>query len=61
MVSGNKKVKWIFCPICGRKTKLKVQENTVLLNFLLFCPWCKKECLINLVDFKIKLFQEIHG
>jgi len=33
---------WISCPICKGKTRVKVFEDTVLLKFPLYCPWCKK-------------------
>ena len=36
---------WIRCPTCNNKTRTKVYEDTVLLNFPLFCPKCKKERL----------------
>lgn len=51
--------RWLFCPCCNRKVKVKVRADTVLLNFLLFCPWCKKQFLINLEYFEIKTVQEI--
>ena len=28
--------KWVLCPVCGNKTRIKIRENTVLLNFPLF-------------------------
>lgn len=28
--------KWVLCPVCGNKTRIKIRENTVLLNFLHF-------------------------
>ena len=40
---------WIRCPTCNSKTRTKVYEDTVLLNFPLFCPKCKKEYVINVV------------
>ena len=30
--------KWILCPICGSKTRLKIRADTELKNFPLFCP-----------------------
>lgn len=51
--------KWVLCPYCGKKTKIKVQADTILQNFLLFCPWCKKEFLIDLKRFEIILVQEV--
>lgn len=44
---------WIPCPICSNKTRTKVYENTVMINFPLFCPKCKKETLINVVKLKM--------
>ena len=35
--------KWICCPQCGSKTRVKVYEETVLIKFPLYCPKCKKE------------------
>ena len=42
-----KKAEWILCPACQNKTRIKVHQDTVLLNFPLFCPKCKHETLIN--------------
>ena len=41
---------WIRCPICGGKTRTKVYADTVLVNFPLFCPKCKKEIKIDVVE-----------
>ena len=41
---------WIRCPICGGKTRTKVYADTVLVNFPLFCPKCKKEIKIDIVQ-----------
>lgn len=29
----NMKMEWILCPFCGRKTRLKIRDDTVLENF----------------------------
>lgn len=42
-----KQEKWLLCPVCGNKTRLKLREDTILENFPLYCPKCKKETLIN--------------
>ena len=39
---------FILCPVCGRKTKVKVIRETELKNFPLFCPKCKNQCVIDL-------------
>lgn len=50
--------KWLLCPVCGNKTRIKIRENTVLLNFPLFCPKCKREQLINVQQLKITIIKE---
>ena len=49
---------WVSCPICDSKTRVKVFEDTVLINFPLFCPWCKKETVINVVKLKMAISKE---
>lgn len=39
--------KWVICPVCGSKTRVKLRMDTVLRNFPLFCPKCKRESLVN--------------
>lgn len=52
---GNKKGEslWVQCPNCGGKTRTKVYEDTVLIKFPLFCPKCKKETLVDIVQLKM--------
>ena len=50
--------KWIHCPVCSGKTRTKVYNDTVLLKFPLYCPKCKKEILINVVQLKMVLCEE---
>lgn len=38
---------FILCPKCGQQTKTKVRPDTELKRFPLFCPWCKKETIID--------------
>ena len=45
---GVEKTEFIRCPICGNKTRDKVREDTILKNFPLFCPKCKKENLVTI-------------
>ena len=49
---------WIRCPTCNSKTRTKVYEDTVLLNFPLFCQKCKKEYVINVVQLKMQVSNE---
>nr|WP_288721732.1 cysteine-rich KTR domain-containing protein [uncultured Blautia sp.] len=39
---------WVLCPICNNKTRIKIRDDTELINFPLFCPKCKQETLINI-------------
>lgn len=45
------KEKWLLCPSCGSKTRVKLRQDTELKNFLLFCPKCKCEVLVSVKDF----------
>ena len=49
--------KWIFCPICGGKTRLQLLETTELKDFPLFCPKCKREMLIRAVNYKVQVIR----
>ena len=50
--------KWLLCPVCGNKTRLKLREDTVLEKFPLFCPKCKQETLINVRQMNISVIRE---
>lgn len=51
-------IKWIRCPVCGNKTRDKIREDTVLQNYLLYCPKCKQETLVEISNFEIKVIKE---
>ena len=44
---------WLFCPVCGGKTRTEVCKETVLVKFPLYCPKCRTEILIDVVQLKI--------
>lgn len=50
--------KWLLCPVCHSKTRIKVRYNTTLKNFPLFCPKCKQEKLINAKCFIVDVIDE---
>ena len=54
------KYKWVLCPVCGSKTRLKLREDTSLENYPLFCPKCKQERLISAKDLKVVVVEEKH-
>ncbi len=49
------RTEWVYCPICGNKTREKIQKDTIIKNFPLFCPKCKKETLIDVKNFNVKM------
>jgi hypothetical protein len=52
------KYEWILCPVCSNKTRVKIGDDTVLKNFPLFCPKCKQETLINVMQLNISVIKE---
>lgn len=58
MDNKDRKGYWIHCPICKAKTRTKVQQDTVLLNFPLFCPRCKKTIRIGVINLKLVVNDE---
>ena len=55
----NKEIeKWVLCPVCNNKTRLKLRKNTVLKYFPLFCPKCRQETLINAERWNISIIKE---
>ena len=53
-----KQEKWLLCPVCGNKTRLKLREDTVLENFPLYCPKCRQETLINVRQMNMFIIKE---
>ena len=46
---------WVYCPVCGNKTRTMIREDTEMKNFPLYCPKCKKETIINVEDMEVTL------
>lgn len=44
---------WVRCPVCSGKTRIKVNKETILVRFPLYCPKCKIETNIDVVQLKI--------
>lgn len=53
-----KQEKWLLCPICGNKTRLKLREDTILENFPLYCPKCRQETFINVQQMNMSVIRE---
>ena len=52
------KSEWLRCPVCGNKTRDRIREDTVLENFLLYCPKCKQESLVRAKEMKMTVIKE---
>jgi Zn-finger nucleic acid-binding protein len=50
--------KWLMCPQCNNKTRIKIREDTELKRFPLYCPKCRKETLIDLTQGNITIIKE---
>ena len=53
------KNRWIMCPCCKGKTRIKIREDTELYKFPLFCPKCKREQIINVQQLKVTVITEL--
>lgn len=49
---------WIYCPICGNKTRIKILEDTEIKKLPLFCPKCKKETIIDVQKYVVTIIKE---
>ena len=54
----SKSIEWIFCPLCGSKTRNKVREDIVLINYPLYCPKCRQETLIKAKNLRVTVITE---
>ena len=54
------KLKWIICPVCGNKTRLKMRNDTIMKNFPLYCPKCKRESLIEVKNMQVKVIKKLN-
>ena len=52
------KTEWIYCPVCGSKTRLQIGLDTELKNFPLYCPKCKQENLIDVKELHITVIEK---
>lgn len=57
-IAGIKEEKWISCPVCHSKTRLRVRDDTILLRFPLYCPKCRQKSLINVKQLNISVIKE---
>ena len=43
----------ILCPVCGSKTRSRIREDTILINYPLYCPKCRQERLIEVKNLRV--------
>ena len=55
---GKEQFKWLLCPVCGSKTRIKMRSDTELRNFPLFCPKCKQGMIIHVKDYNVLVIKE---
>lgn len=54
----NYREEWLRCPVCGNKTRSRIRENTVLINFPLYCPKCRQVTIIAAEKLQIQIIKE---
>jgi hypothetical protein len=47
----------VICPRCEHKTKVWIRPDTLMLNFPLYCSYCRTETLINIKDLHIHVIE----
>ena len=52
------KIEWVYCPICGNKTRNKIRKDTILKNYSLYCPKCRQETLIEVTNLRMTVIAE---
>ena len=50
---------WIRCPVCNNKNRGRIREDTILINYPLYCPKCKQETLIKVKKFQVTVIKEL--
>ncbi len=52
-------MEWIRCPVCGSKTRSRIRNDTILINYPLYCPKCKQERLIVVKNLRVTVIEKI--
>lgn len=52
-------MEWIRCPVCGSKTRSRMRNDTILINYPLYCPKCKQERLIAVKNMRVTVIEKI--
>lgn len=51
--------RWVFCPICGGKTRTKIRPDTEAKNLIVFCPKCKRESVVDIKDMESREIKHV--
>ena len=51
---------WLRCPVCGKKTRRKVLQDTELIKLPLYCPKCKQETLVNVKETNLSVIRTVN-
>jgi len=49
------RTEWLLCPLCNSKTRDRIREDTILANYPLYCPKCKRETLVEVKNLQTKI------
>ncbi len=52
------RTEWLLCPTCKGKTRDRIREDTILINYPLYCPKCKQGHLIEAKNLKVRVIKE---
>lgn len=52
------RTEWLLCPTCKGKIRDRIREDTILINYPLYCPKCKQEHLIEAKNLKVTVIKE---
>ena len=52
------RTEWLLCPTCKGKTRDRIREDTILINYPLYCPKCKQEHLIEAKNLKVTVIKK---
>ena len=58
MCANKKRIEWVHCPIYKNKTRDRIREDTILKNYPLYCPKCKRQTLIEARNLQITVIKE---
>ena len=52
------RTEWLLCPLCSSKTRDRVREDNILINYPLYSPKIKLENLVEVKNLQTKIIKE---